>query len=122
VLLNGPGEPANGITERPGLGSLLSRGGSRSGVEIFLNFAPSRRLPPLQHRYTPVDCEMASDLEPFPPLQGSGPYARKENQQTHGEVRRRKSSALRDELPGDSEVAAFATLRSPPLTPTEQSV
>lgn len=63
-----------------------------------------------------------SDLEPFPPLAGTTTSsATKENHLAHGKVqRRRKSSALGGELPGDSDVAAFATLRSPPLTPTTE--
>lgn len=62
-----------------------------------------------------------SDLEPFPPLVGTTTSATKENQTAHGKVqRRRKSSALGGELPGDSDVAAFATLRSPPMTPTAE--
>lgn len=61
------------------------------------------------------------DVEPFPELHDFGPSTRSNNYTTHGKVRRRKSSALGGELPGDSDVAAFATLVTPPVTPTTET-
>ncbi|ORX92435.1 TLC domain-domain-containing protein [Clohesyomyces aquaticus] len=65
-------------------------------------------------------------LEPFPPLNVSHNFVRRESHShKHGDSsrRRRKSSGLGGELPGDSDVAAFATLAqsSPPLTPSDMS-
>lgn len=69
----------------------------------------------------------ARDVEPFPPLLSdesrseaqSGQGRSESDTKTRG---RRKSSGLRAELPGDTNVPAFATLGSPPATPTEPSV
>ncbi|KAF2015064.1 longevity assurance proteins LAG1/LAC1 [Aaosphaeria arxii CBS 175.79] len=57
-----------------------------------------------------------SDLEPFPPLSPQ-PVPQK-GKKSSGNVRRRKSSGLGGELPGDSDVAAFATLSTRPQTPS----
>jgi hypothetical protein len=63
-----------------------------------------------------------SDVEPFPPLQGLVHSSRSDKHKTHGKVRRRKSSALGGELPGDSGVPSLASLTTPPPTPTEYAV
>ncbi|PSN66271.1 LAG1-domain-containing protein [Corynespora cassiicola Philippines] len=62
-----------------------------------------------------------SDVEPFPPLNPQ--LARKESHNGNGTVKRRKSSGLGGELPGDSAVPSFATSgrASPPATPTRPS-
>ncbi|KAF2687005.1 longevity assurance proteins LAG1/LAC1 [Lentithecium fluviatile CBS 122367] len=61
----------------------------------------------------------SADVEPFPPLQNG--FSKKNVVRKEGMLRRRKSSALGGELPGDNDVAAFATLGkgSPPASPTE---
>ncbi|KAF2865168.1 TLC domain-containing protein [Massariosphaeria phaeospora] len=80
----------------------------------------------------------SSDTEPFPPLVGHiphrenhmGGYTTTTTTTANTNTRRRNSSALGGELPGDSDVAAFATfndnanghkIASPPSTPTEAS-
>jgi acyl-CoA-dependent ceramide synthase len=64
----------------------------------------------------------SAEMEPFPPLQNQ--FAKQTAARKEGVMRRRKSSALGAELPGDSDVAAFATLAkgSPPASPTELTV
>jgi len=66
--------------------------------------------------------KMAShDVEPFPPLQSN--FGPKESRNGTLAKRRRKSSGLGAELPGDTNVPAFATMgNSPPTTPTETTV
>ncbi|KAF2005774.1 LAG1-domain-containing protein [Amniculicola lignicola CBS 123094] len=62
----------------------------------------------------------SSDTEPFPPLHGS--FAPKVQHRHHPHsMRRRKSSGLGAELPGDNVGGSFATLdgTTPPLTPTD---
>jgi hypothetical protein len=63
---------------------------------------------------------MAKDTEPFPPLNGS--HEKEMKSAKSGSVRRRKSSGLGGELPGDSDAPALATMATPPATPTESSV
>lgn len=63
----------------------------------------------------------SGDVEPFPALQTE--ISKKDGRSgKSGLVRRRKSSGLGAELPGDTGVPAFATLGSPPATPTEPTV
>ncbi|KAF1969105.1 LAG1-domain-containing protein [Bimuria novae-zelandiae CBS 107.79] len=62
---------------------------------------------------------VSGDVEPFPPLQTDHLSKDKRGNGKNGTVRRRKSSGLGAELPGDTSVPAFATLGSPPATPTE---
>jgi acyl-CoA-dependent ceramide synthase len=63
----------------------------------------------------------SSDVEPFPPLQ-TEQSTKQSRTGKSGSVRRRKSTGLGAELPGDTSVPAFATLGSPPATPTEPTV
>lgn len=65
--------------------------------------------------------KMASaETEPFPVLQNN--FSKKDARSNGSTTRRRKSSALGAESVGDTDVAAFATLGSPPATPVENSV
>ncbi|KAF2746183.1 longevity assurance proteins LAG1/LAC1 [Sporormia fimetaria CBS 119925] len=59
-----------------------------------------------------------SDVEPFPPLHDFSTHS---TPQSHSQTqtRRRKSSTLKGELPGDTDVAALATLHN--TTPASQS-
>jgi acyl-CoA-dependent ceramide synthase len=61
----------------------------------------------------------SAEIEPFPELQNH--FSKKNVAKKEGTLRRRKSSTLGAELPGDNAVAAFATLGkgSPPASPTE---
>jgi len=80
--------------------------------------SPHSPLPPQFARVKMASAEM----EPFPPLQNH--FSKQTVVRKEGALRRRKSSALGAELPGDSDVAAFATLSkgSPPASPTELAV
>lgn len=64
----------------------------------------------------------SAEVEPFPPLQSH--LSKQTVARREGTLRRRKSSMLGAELPGDNDVAAFATLGkgSPPASPTEATV
>lgn len=82
--------------------------------------APSSHSP-LPPQFARV--KMASaEMEPFPPLQKQ--FSKQNIARKEGGLRRRKSSTLGAELPGDNDVAAFATLGkgSPPASPTEPTV
>ncbi|KAF2272489.1 longevity assurance proteins LAG1/LAC1 [Westerdykella ornata] len=63
----------------------------------------------------------STGIEPFPPLNGGQSATLAENQKAPRKSRGRNSSQLGGELPGDSGVAALATMGSPPVTPTEIS-
>jgi acyl-CoA-dependent ceramide synthase len=64
----------------------------------------------------------SAEIEPFPPLHNG--FSKPHVPQKERALRRRKSSTLGGELPGDSDVAALATLSkgSPPASPTELTV
>lgn len=90
----------------------------------MLTSAPDARR--ASHSPLPLEfarIKMASrDVEPFPPLQTEQPKKESRSLGKSGSVRRRKSSGLGAELPGDTSVPAFATLGSPPATPIEPTV
>jgi hypothetical protein len=76
---------------------------------------------PLERILQCLSFKMASQsgLEPFPPLNVAHNFVNNHKNASGDNRRRRKSSGLGGDLPGDSDVAAFATLshQSPSMTP-----